>query len=154
MRYLVPLDGSKLAEQALPFAKERAAANNGDIVLMRVVDIAARMPPSAMADGGMGGLSVAGVEALQDAAEEESRKAAEYLEKQAQLLRQQGLKVTTAVRTGTPASEIIATAKERSVDVIIITTHGRSGLGRLVFGSVADEVIRGGHFPVLVINNK
>ena len=154
MRYLVPLDGSALAEQALPSAKERAVALNDDILLVRVVNVAAGLAVAPISDTVMGSISAAGIEALQQGAEEETRASTEYLEKKAQELRLEGLNVTTEIRTGTPASEIIASAMNNRADMIIITTHGRSGLGRLVFGSVSGEVIRGGNFPVLVINSK
>ena len=153
MRYLVPLDGSPLAEQALPYAKERAKLTGGDLLLVRVINIAKDMATASMG-GAMEGISVAGIEAMQQGAEQETKDAGIYLDKQAAALRQQGFKVITDVRSGTPAQQILAAAKEKAADVIVITTHGRSGLGRMVFGSVADEVIRAGHTPVLVINNK
>ena len=153
MRYLVPLDGSRLAEQALPYAKERARTTSGDLVLVRVINIARDIAAASMG-GGMESISASSVEAIQGAADQEIKEAGIYLDQQAQTLRQQGFQVMTEVRSGVPAQQILAVAKDKGVDVVIITTHGRSGLGRMVFGSVADEVIRSGQLPVLVINNK
>ena len=153
MRYLVPLDGSRLAEQALPYAKERARTTSGDLVLVRVINIARDIATASMG-GGMESISASSVEAIQGAVDQEIKEAGIYLDQQAQTLRQQGFQVMTEVRSGVPAQQILAVAKDKGVDVVIITTHGRSGLGRMVFGSVADEVIRSGQLPVLVINNK
>ncbi len=153
-RYLVPLDGSQLAEQALPLAKERAKRMDGSILLIRVVNPARQYAAASMAGAGMepvGALDVATIEAATQA---ELKEAEDYLRQKADALKREGYRVEWEVRNGTPAQEIINCARERNVDVIVITTHGRTGLGRMVFGSVADEVIRNGGLPVLVVNNK
>ncbi|MBI4202008.1 MAG: universal stress protein [Chloroflexi bacterium] len=153
-RYLVPLDGSDLAEQALPFAKERAQRNGSSIVLVRVVNIARQLAAASMSGQGIEPVTPVAIETVETAIQLEVDEAKAYLEKKAQQLQREGLVVEWEVRQGPPAGEIIACAKEKDVDVVVITTHGRSGLGRLVFGSVADHVIREGGIPVLVINPK
>lgn len=107
-----------------------------------------------MAGAGMeptGGLDVATIETATQA---EAKEAEDYVKRKADDLKREGYRVEWEVRNGSPAQEIIACAKERNIDVVVITTHGRSGLGRIVFGSVADEVIRNSGLPVLVVNNK
>ena len=124
---LIPLDGSALAEQALPLAADLARLLEAQCVLLRVVE--------PLAEG-------------TTAPELEARA---YLERLARSLRQQGLQVQTRVVAARHAVEIILEEAEtfRS-GVIALATHGRSGIGRLLVGSVADRVIRGASCPVLV----
>ncbi|MBI4339423.1 MAG: universal stress protein [Chloroflexi bacterium] len=150
-RYLVPLDGSDLAEHSLRFAKERARRLDGTITLVRVVDVARRLV--AMSGGAsMEGTSPLMMHGMEDAVNSEIAEAKSYLTKMTEDLQKEGYEVSWEVREGPPATEIVKCAKERDIDVIVISTHGRSGLGRLVFGSVAEQVIRDGRVPVLVIN--
>jgi nucleotide-binding universal stress UspA family protein len=64
---------------------------------------------------------------------------------------QAGVPIRTQVFSGTPPELIVAVAKEQAVDMIVMSTHGRSGFSRLVYGSVAEAVLRGAHLPVLMI---
>ncbi len=155
-KYLVPLDGSELAEQALPYAKERIARLPGSsLVIVRVVNTARQLASAAMSSGiGMETPSPLSMDAIDAAVQAEKQEAQQYLERKAMQLRLEGLQVEWAVREGTAAEEIIGAAKDHSTEVIVITTHGRSGIGRVVFGSVADKVIRDGGIPVLVIKAK
>jgi nucleotide-binding universal stress UspA family protein len=73
-----------------------------------------------------------------------------YLKRHADDLSASGLAVRTAVRTGDPAAEIIRGAREYQADLIAMTTHGRSGLSRLIFGSVAEAVLRRASVPVFL----
>ncbi|MBF8299096.1 MAG: universal stress protein [Dehalococcoidia bacterium] len=152
--YLVPLDGSALAEQALPLAKERARRQNASLLLVRVVNPARQLVAASMAGGGMESSTPLDPEVMEAAVQAETKEANDYLQRKGAELKRDGFQVQVEVRTGTPSQELIACAKERQVDLIVITTHGRSGLGRMVFGSVADEVIRTGGIPVLVHNNR
>ncbi|MBI2166345.1 MAG: universal stress protein, partial [Chloroflexi bacterium] len=74
-----------------------------------------------------------------------------YLDWTAKALRQRGVEVEGVLRRGLPAREIVRYAREEGADIIAISTHGRSGLGRLVFGSVADQVLRESGRPILLI---
>jgi nucleotide-binding universal stress UspA family protein len=74
-----------------------------------------------------------------------------YLDRLAAELRDRGVRVQTAVRRGDPAVEIAAAAEELQADLVAMTTHGRSGLGRLLFGSVAEAVLRSTDLPVLMM---
>lgn len=135
-RILVPLDGSTLAEAALtkavPLAKEAGGAS---IVLVRATEA------SAIAGGDPIEAQVAVV-----------KEAEAYLEAVAARVRESGVKeVSTSVWYGPPAPAIVEAADMTRADVIVMSTHGRSGLGRLVLGSVAESVLRGTHIPILLL---
>jgi nucleotide-binding universal stress UspA family protein len=83
--------------------------------------------------------------------EARTRDAEEYLAPVAAALRAQGVDTSWAVRRGRPADEILAAAKESGADLIAMATHGRTGLGRLLFGSVAEAVLRHAPVPVFMI---
>ncbi|MBI4338479.1 MAG: universal stress protein [Chloroflexi bacterium] len=152
-RFLVPLDGSELAEQALPRAKDLATRLSGTLFLVRVVTISRHLAASGMTGpGGPETIPALDIQAMNQAIDLQTREAREYLAQQSEKLQQEGLRVEWEVRQGFPAEEIIHCAKAHNVDVIVITTHGRSGLGRLVFGSVFDRVMREAGIPILVIS--
>jgi nucleotide-binding universal stress UspA family protein len=66
-------------------------------------------------------------------------------------LRGRGVRVTTEARHGDPVKELVAAARDAGADLIAMTTHGRSGVGRLLFGSVAEAVLRQANVPVLMM---
>ena len=149
---LVPLDGSPLAEQALPYAREVAQRFQAKLVLLQVVPLVGQA--AALGFAGTSELAHTtppDIEALSEALGAEVRRAEGYLGETARKLQEAGLEVEWEVRRGVPAAEIIACARDRGVDLIAISTHGRSGLGRLIFGSVADEVLRKSGLPILLI---
>jgi len=82
---------------------------------------------------------------------EKRRAEEEYLAPIAAELRAKGVRTTTMVRRGEPDGEILAGAREAGADLIAMTTHGRSGLGRLLFGSVAEAVLRQSEVPVFLM---
>ena len=141
-KILVCLDGSSLAEQVLPYATEVAERFGSKIVLLQVV----HLPASFAAAAAQGGEKIL---------EEETRRlageATAYLEGVAAPLRAKGLEVETAAQEGPPSETIVAYARENAVDLIAIGTHGRKSLGRLVFGSVADHVLKHSNVPVLTV---
>ncbi len=138
-RFLVPLDGSKTAEAIVPFVLEIAGPLDIEVVLVRVV---VPIPPSVVE--GTREVVVEDVEARQAEAEA-------YLNGLAAELRDRGVRVRTVVRRGDPVTEIASVARELEADMIAMTTHGRSGLGRLLFGSVAEAVLRTTELPVLMM---
>ena len=79
------------------------------------------------------------------------KKAKNYLNKASEGLRSKGINLKTKVATGRAAEEIVKAADELKVDLVAMSTHGRSGLSRLTFGSITDKVLRTGIVPVLVI---
>jgi len=129
-RILVPLDGSKLAERVLPYARLLAKAQHVPIELLRVFD---RLP-GVLANS-------AGGQGADCSATAFRNEANEYIEQIASSVRGVGVEVTVACREGDPASLIIREAEQHSNTLIAMSTHGRSGVGRWVFGSVTDKVL-------------
>ena len=131
---LVPLDGSPFSERALPVAASVAHAAKARIVLVRVTSGA--MPP-----GG-------------DAAPTE-RKAIDdvqtYLAGVAGRLTGQGIQTDTAAPHGSAAEGILDEMNARQADMVIMCTHGRSGLGRWAYGSVAEAVLAKSAAPILLV---
>lgn len=139
-RVLIPLDGSELAEAVLPFAEHVAGPLDAEVVLLQVVE-----PPSAISALGTG--DIIGPDTLFLRQVEAKR----YLDTVAGRLQAKGLRVRTVLGLGAPASEIAATARAERADLIAMTTHGRSGFKRAIYGSVAEEVLRSSDVPVLAI---
>ena len=142
---LVSLDGSALAEQALAPAFSVATKYNAAIVLLRVV------PP----ERGLPGLQYLAVRpngAAADPVQDLIEEAQDYLA--GITLPMPGVPVHTRVLVGAPPELIAATAVEAAADLIVMSTHGRTGLTRLLYGSVAEAVLRGSPVPVLLVPNR
>jgi nucleotide-binding universal stress UspA family protein len=139
-RILVTLDGSEMAEQVLPLAKALARGFDAELLLFRVAVI----PPSVYH-----GPDVALV--WTDLWEGIVREAGHYLEQVASTLRSEGFQVRAMTARDNVAESILVAADEQDVSLIAMTTHGRTGLARVVFGSVADRVLRAGNRPVLLV---
>jgi len=135
-RALVPLDGSMIAEAIVPFILEIAGPLDMEVALLRVV--------APLVVAGEGHVVVEDVEKLRSEAES-------YLAQVAAALRARGVRVTIQVRLGDAVGEILAGARECGADMIAMTTHGRGGLGRLVFGSIAEAVLRQAEIPVFLM---
>jgi nucleotide-binding universal stress UspA family protein len=144
-KILVPLDGSKLAECALPHAVDMAKAYSAEMVLVSVTE------------------EVEGFRAVSDASqsseerlipeaggklEEQARK---YLDRVAKGIAKEGVEVATEVQFGKPADGIMVAAMLYDCDVIVMSSHGRSGVSKWTHGSVAEKVFRVSHTPVLMI---
>lgn len=136
---LIPLDGSPLAEHALVPAQQLAHAFNAKLVLFRVLE-----SYSYAADG----LVVSSIDGL-DAIVGQTTQT--YLDEQVKAIQAQGIKVSSASEYGVVADRILEAAHRYMADLIVMSTHGRSGLGRWVMGSVADRVLRASPIPVLLI---
>lgn len=140
---VVPLDGSALAEMVLPTVESLAGKLKLPVTLMRVV-------PTA-------GMIYAGLEpyAYDPRIDEEFQKTAEdYLKKVAGGLRKKGITVTCEQRTGYAALHIIDFADAKKGSLVVMSTHGRSGVGRWIMGSVADRVLRATHRPILLFRSQ
>jgi nucleotide-binding universal stress UspA family protein len=143
---LVPLDGSDFAEHALPEAIELAQRFESRITLLTIV------PPPHLAAGGFIPDSAELYQRLRDAA---CNEATGYLMEQAQKLQAAGITVDHQAIEGEPVAECILDFTEKSdVDTIVMCTHGRSGLQRWVFGSVAEKLLRATSLPVILIRPK
>ena len=138
-RALVPLDGSSVAEAIIPFILDIAGPLDLEVVLLRVVE-----PIVPIVIEGSRHVEVEDVEARRTDAEE-------YLAPLAVELRNKAVRIESRVRRGNPADEIVTAARETGADLIAMSTHGRGGLGRLVFGSVAQAVLRHVDTPVLLM---
>ena len=139
-RALVPLDGSPLAEAVIPsFLMKIARPLDLEVVLVQVVE---PLPPPAV--------DTAPVIAL-DTTDQGQAEADRYLTSVAGDLIRQGLRVQTLVRVGAPAEQIVEAAREAGADLIAMTTHGRSGLGRMFFGSVAESVLHQSPVPMFLM---
>lgn len=141
-RVLVPLDGSELAEAVIPFILDIAGPLDIEVVLLRVVQ---RIPPQAFE----GAFPV-----MLDDSEGRLAEARTYLEPFAQRLAGQGVRVRAEARYGDPVVQIIDCARAVKADLIAMSTHGRSGLGRALFGSVAEAVLRQAEIPLLLMRMK
>ena len=149
-RILLPLDSSVRAEATIPHALANATAHGAAVHLVQVVDpVEARGPMEGLAERVRQYAQPAEVTAiLGDWAEA----AGEYLASVAAELRAAGVsEVTTRVVQGSPYEMLLEEVDERDCDLVIIATHGRSGFGRAVMGSVADHLVRNAETAVLVI---
>lgn len=122
-KILVPLDGSPLAELAAEHAAEVARLCNAHLIFLRV------------------------------AQPEQTQEAAQYLYEVNQEAHYHSLDTEAMVRYGSPAERIVDTANEMEVDLVILSSHGRTGLSRQVFGSVAETVMRTANCPVTVVKS-
>ena len=145
---LVSLDGSELAELALPYARE-IVDKSGEIVLLSIVDLpdfpiyTVYPVPIAAPEPDY---NVVVTDMLS--------KAREYLDHLANNLRLSGYRVKTVVKAGDPAECIIEESQSRGVDAIVMSTHGRSGLSKWLFGSVTQKVLSVMPCPVVVVPGK
>ncbi len=154
-RILVPLDGSELAALALPHAESIASLSDASLILVQVVPSAATMAVEASLPStgiGMPTIDPYLVEKQFEGVEEELiNNAATTLNDAATHLREKVPQVETFVLSGSPAEAIIAYAQSKQIDLIVMSTHGRSGLSRLVYGSVAERILQQSSCPVLLV---
>lgn len=142
-RIMVPLDGSELAECVLPYTQGIAKGSGHELVLLRVVE---RMEHLYR------GLESAIPKEQRRKIEDDSVGIADtYLKGIARKLEGQGFSVTTKVLLGKVAETIIDYANKNNVNLIMIASHGRSGIGHWIVGSVADRVLRGVCIPVMMV---
>jgi nucleotide-binding universal stress UspA family protein len=146
---LVPLDGSQLAEKALAAARQ-VVRSGGQITLITAVPHipAAPVPASGTMD--------TEYQYRDDFSQVRNvlNHTRDYLENTAQKLRLQGYQVSIEVKAGEPAEAIIGLAEKLHVDMVVMSTHGRSGLSRFLFGSITLKVLEAASVPVLVIPNR
>ena len=139
-KILVPVDFSdcsaKALQDAVPFAKQFDA----ELILLHVAQLSLSVPEMPAVDIGLS-----------------QRQIRESGQKELETLQQSladEIPVETAVRLGTPHVEIIAAAKELDIDLIILATHGRTGLAHVFLGSTAERVVRHAGCPVLVVRER
>ena len=160
-RVLIPVDGSDASLQILPQVRKLLRPGETEIVLFRV-----GVEPEGWAEGPDRQLAVnfdgsifpsqgqpRPSHQIYATQEEESRRTAieDELQKELKALREDGYEVSAEIRFGKPAEEIRAYAASNQVDLIAMTTHGRTGIKRLIAGSVAEEVVRTVKVPILLL---
>lgn len=139
-KILVCLDGSKLAEQILPYVEAQAVAFKSSVELIQVALVSGKESPNHPAT----------YPELLQLAEADAR---QYLECIAEPLRRKGIKVGCVVLNITPVGFSIVDYAQKvgSFDLIALATHGHGGLGKLLMGSVADYILQKSGLPILVI---
>ena len=140
-KVLVPTDFSEFSKPALTYGCAIAARFQSELHLLHVCPDAAMLIPEA------GGIGVAGLTDQAEALEESAVRQLQELPGDDW----QGATVVRATRTGSTFYEIIQYAKDADVDLIVIGTHGRSGLMHLLMGSVAENIVRKSPCPVLTV---
>ena len=139
-KVLVPIDFSDYSKSALKYAVNFAKSFKADMFLIYVVEPIIYPP-----DFSMGQIAIPTVNTEWD------ERAKEELDKLAKIHIPSDVKVTTIIKTGKPFVEIIDTALEEDIDLIIIATHGHSGVEHILFGSTAEKVVRKAPCPVLTL---
>ena len=145
---VVPLDASKFAEQALGQASELALAMNANLHLVSIVPHPHMLPLHIHKEEEPQVLMRAALHQTQL----ETR--AHYLAQTAEAFREQGIRVQTDVVSGHPAEEILRFSTQDEKALLVMTTHGRSGLRRILLGSVAMKVVQEAHVPVLLVRGR
>jgi nucleotide-binding universal stress UspA family protein len=139
---MVPLDGSAFAEQALDQAQAVASSLGASVVLVTAI----ADYPEAMV--------LSGPSDLATMMEDNTRGVSGYLDSLAEDMKSDGMVVQTRIEYGPPAESILKANEEANGDLIVMSTHGRSGLRRMWLGSVALRVMRGATCPVLLVRAK
>lgn len=127
-RILVPLDGSATAEQALPHAQAMARQFGSHLILLRVT----KTKPST----------------------QDREERVKYLNDWVSRLQTEGLSAEAQLEEGDPAQIIVDEAESEKVDLVVMCSHGRSGLSRWVYGSVAERVLNNVHCPLFFVRNQ
>lgn len=139
-KILVPLDGSKLAEAALPHAVTIAKSEGAEVILLRIPMIPAtefftREPSIAI-----------------KIQEDEEANAKKYLNMKLDELKKEHIPASIMILEGSVPDTILGIAEETHSDMIVMSTHGRTGIQRWLMGSVADRVVHHAHIPVMLIH--
>jgi len=138
-KILVPLDGSKVAEGVLPHAKSLAYSEGAELILLTVAANPAM--DFVFSDPGL----------AQSAVAEQEERSKSYIGQIENELKEAGFKTSTLLRIGSVADVILGVADEMQVDVIAMSTHGRTGPARWLLGSIAERVVHSSKVPVLLI---
>jgi nucleotide-binding universal stress UspA family protein len=146
-KMLVPLDGSKVGESAIPVIEQLigklAAGTKVEVILIGVITLLRHWV--------VVGEASAPVSYTEEELQLIKQRVEDYLVKSGDSLIKKGVIVRTIVSTGNAADEIIKAAEDTGADLIAMSTHGRSGLKRLAFGSITDKVLHRSHIPVLTV---
>lgn len=140
-RILIPTDGSDPTKSAVEMALNLAEVHDATLNVLYIVD-----QPTSVSGMGEG---FAGLDDLLDALEERGQQATKAIIKQA---KERNIETTAAVRRGNPHDDILSYAEDNDIDVIVMGTHGRTGVKRALLGSVTENVVRHSEIPVLTVH--
>lgn len=137
-KILVATDGSKIAEKAVLHAISLASSVGAELVGVYIVDVSAfiNLPETVVWDN------------VREMLHEEGKKALDFVKKEAE---NKNVKVKTIIREGSPSKSIVEIANEENVDLIVLGTAGRTGLNRLLLGSISEKVLRISEKSVLIV---
>jgi len=151
-RILVPLDRSTFSTRALKYAIDLAPRYGAKLILLTVIEPAKVMPlvvdPTGLSSPILASTAIEQAQILEAQERERSRR---YLARKVNQLKKRGIDAEYVLAYGQPADTIMKIAREKKADLIVMATHGRTGLKRAIMGSVAEKVIRESSQPVLVI---
>jgi len=139
-KILVPVDFSDCSKKALNFAAEFAPRFNASLILLYVVEQYFPVPEMTTVDLGLM------QSRMRESGEQELARLRQSLDP--------NLRAETALHLGNPAVEIVKAAEELDADLIIVSTHGRTGLAHVFLGSTAEKTVRHAHCPVLVLRDR
>ena len=142
---LVPHDFSSSANHAAALARDEAKVHGGKVILLHIVELPSQLPADAaiVSDGG-------GTVTMRDYA---MTAAQTHLTDLAARLAKDGISATTELRVGSPVAEINRFAEEAKVDLIVMGTHGHTGVRAWLAGSVTEKVVRSAKVPVLTVRH-
>jgi len=142
-RVLIPTDGSDPAKSAEEMALGLAETHRATLHILFIVD-----QPTSVSGMGEG---FSGLDGLLNALEERGQETTEAVVERA---KDRDIETTTAVRRGNPHDDILAYANDHEIDVIVMGTHGRTGVKRALLGSVTEDVVRHSEIPVLTVHRE
>lgn len=143
-KIIVSMDGSKLAECVLPHVETIAGSGKVIVELVRVIE-PLELPTK-------GGIALSG-ETIRQIELQRENEARSYLLDIEKILKAKGIKSQSTVLIGKVAESLVDYARNNKADLIVMATHGRSGISRWVRGSVADRVLHSSHIPVLLVQS-
>jgi nucleotide-binding universal stress UspA family protein len=146
-KILVCLDGSDLAEQIMPYVKEQAKSFKSSVVLLHVTPEPVIVTPGVPGEPGYPLQTKSMIKEMQ----QEMTHSKEYLDRLAAGFNKSGIRAKCVILEGPAGESIVNYAKVNRINLIAIATHGRSGIGRMIVGSVADFVLRESGLPILII---
>ena len=142
-KVLFTTDGSRFAEDSLPYAVDLAKQCKADLEVLTVIE-------NPVFYGTPEATALYDAEFYRSLSSELEKLAQASLDRATKAAAAAGVKATAKIRRGSPADEVVAESKEWGADVIVLSTHGRTGLGRLFLGSVANAVVHHAPCPVLL----
>jgi len=153
-RILVPLDGSRLSAQAVPYAVEVGKRFDAEVILVRVISPSglAIVPQATSMESAVATDIIAQEARVKDV--DNVANAKRYLVNWVQSIKSQGVKASYQVTVGVPAKSIMELVDSQRISLIVMMSHGRGWFKRALMGSVADAILRGSNVPVLVVRPK